>query len=106
MSKKIDVAAEVMDTLQLYESAPRDGGMVGEMLVATVNGTMRVCPFEDWIALQFQDLELVKSLPGGEFNKHSGKWNIHANVTGEAGKEWVLKEFNRRLGVIGCRKDG
>jgi len=102
-TKQINLADEVLDTLQLYASCMRNSALVGEMLVATVCGTLRVTPFDDWIALQFKDLELVRNLPGGEYNEISGKWNIHVYNGMKADRAAVLREFNRRMEKIGCR---
>lgn len=48
--------------------------------IETKAGTLRVTPYEDWIATRFDDPAQAKSVLGEEvrwLNPHSGKWNFH-----------------------------
>src|SRR4051812_12427530 len=71
-------------------------------VIQTVNGPLHITPYDDFFALQFRgDLKKVTTLPGGEFNPHSGKWNIHRyDDKGNHLLDQCFDELKRRLEII------
>ena len=64
----------------------------------TVAGTMRLTPYDTWIACRFDDVEAAKlRVRFGALNPWSGKWNWHYEQPNANDAEFFAENIERLL---------
>jgi hypothetical protein len=92
---RFEFAAAVAEELQRLGG--RQGGSYGWQ-IETCAGLLEICPFEDWIACRFDDVDLAKStVSSGYLNRYSGKWNWNFDKPGTQDVEYFVKQLEPLL---------
>ena len=93
--KKFDFPAAVAASLRRLGARP---AKCYDLELDTVAGTLRVTPYQNWIACRFDDVEAAKQRVGfGALNPWSGKWNWHFERPDANDVEFFAKQIERLL---------
>jgi len=82
--------SEVIKELEQRDAIKRQDVYV----LATCLGNLTVCPYDDWIACQWEELECAtEAIQDARLNRFSGKWNFIYTINTKIDATFAIEHF-------------